>query len=119
MDYRTEHGYEIDSTGVSSSVLETAEGQEMSRRIDALEWAVKMLTDRLEALTSPRADVPAAEPLATLPQHPPHPTYPFKSPPSAPKLPAVTTGITVKSPPMTQEYRRKKEDEIQEKGQEK
>ena len=119
MDYRTRHGYENDSTGVSSSVPETAEGQDMRRRIDALEHAVMMLTDQLEALTSPRAAAPAKAPLATLPQLPPHQRFPFKAPPSAPTLPAVTTGVTMKSPPMTQEDRRKKEEEEQAKEQEK
>ena len=40
MDYRIRHGYDGDSTGVSSSAPETAEGQEMRTRITALEHAV-------------------------------------------------------------------------------
>ena len=119
MDYRTGHGYDGDSTGVSSSAPETAEGQEMRTRIDALEHAVTKLTQQLAALTSPRAAAPAKAPQATLPELDPHQLFPTKAPPPAPTAPALAAGITMKAPPMTQADRRKKEEEEQAKEQEK
>ena len=85
MDYRTRHAYDGDSTGVSSSAPETAEGQEMRTRIVALEHAVTKLTQQLAALTSPRAAAPAKA-------HPrPSPTKsPSSSSPSA-KSPSTAT----------------------------
>ena len=118
MDYRTGHGYDGDSTGVSSSAPETAEGQEMRTRIDALEHAVTKLTQQLAALTSPRAAAPAKAPRATLPQLAPHQLFPTKAPPPASTAPALAAGITMKAPPMTPADRQKKEEEEQAKKKE-
>ena len=81
MDYRIRHGYDGDSTGVSSSAPETAEGQEMQTRITALAHAVTRLTQQVAVLTSPLAAAPAKAPPPTLPQRTPHQGAQAKAPP--------------------------------------
>ena len=111
MDYRTRHGYDGDSTGVSSSAPDTAEQQAMRTRIDALEHAVTKLTQQLAELTSPHAAAPPKAHPPTLPQRTPQQGCSTKAPAPSLTTPALAAGVPVKAPPMTQENRRKKEEE--------
>ena len=141
MQWRIQHGAEDDSTGVSSSAPETAEGQEMQTRISALEHQVTRLTEQLAVLTTPGplAAAPAKAAPPTLPQRTPHQGAPAKAPPlglpaaqplvAAPALAAAVPAsaaaappVQGKAPPMTQAEairRRLEAEEEQAKAQEK